>query len=812
MRLLLSLATLACVAANTNLSAQHAVRVGDTGASVRTWTEGHELRSAVTRDGGATWTPLHAPVQRINWRHRSFDPRRGDPGVAPAFRSTPTNELFLVQFVTDVIGEYGEALRALGADVTRYVPHEAYVVRIPRARIEAVRAQPWVRAVMELQAGHKLDEAVQRDYLDAVLGAKRYNVMLVDKRADAAELEARIVELGGVLEAPARGGVLVEATLEPEQLLAVARENTVLWIDYWSAPEYDMDNLRIQAGVDYVEAVAGIDGRGIRGHVNEGVHDHVEFAARPPYRTGPISLMGSTPSAHGTNTAGEIYAQGLPEGVKGVLPFAQLIYSPSVQAGRYALVQALQDPNDVYKAVMMTQSWGGSRTTQYTSTSALLDDILFDFDRIFATNAHSNSGFATARPEAWAKNVASVGGFLHRNNADPSDDCWCNTASTGPALDGRVGISFTGYYDATRTTSLTNGYTNGFGGSSGATPMVNGLAGGVIQMLTDGLLGYPAVPWEDRFAARPNLTTTRVLLTVSSRQLSFTGANSAQRLEQGWGLPNLQDLYDNRSNILVLDEEDVLRDGRKRHYWVFVKPGTPELRASMHYLEDEAVPFGNPTRINSLDLVVKAPGGVLYRGNGNGILEGPWSTPGGEPNDLDIHENVFLPEPTPGVYKVTVEATAVRADSHKETAAVDADFALAIRGASVRDLTGMVVDAVSNAPDHLDVSLSNVPAVAWTHGFTVMSFAVGRHVSLGNAFGVELDSFARSILKQTPATGNVFAFSSSTDPAEYPNSTYSFPPSTASLVSGFTLDVVAVLLNGPGNVVAVSNVDRVSVP
>ena len=158
---------------------------------------------------------------------------------------------------------------------------------------------------------------------------------------------------------------------------------------------------------------------------------------------------------------------------------------------------------------------------------------------------------------------------------------------------------------------------------------------------------------------------------------SITGANNATRVQQGWGLPNVQDLYNFKDNILLLDEEDVLTEGQTRTYYVFVKPGMPQFRASMHHLEDEAVPSAIPTRINSLDLIVTAPNGTVYYGNDAGLLAGPWSSGGGSANDIDIHENVFIPEPAPGVWKVAVTATAIRADSHKETAAIDADFALA---------------------------------------------------------------------------------------------------------------------------------------
>jgi hypothetical protein len=798
------------LAQNTALETPELFRVSDTGALIRT--AYGTTQAGVSRDGGATWIPLPSSAHEINWRGRLFDPKDGDPSIARGLRAPESNELFYVQFVTDIVPEYAVALRQLGTDYTRYHPNQAYIARIPGAATTAIESLPYVRAVMELTPGHKMDEEVQTAFLNGALTNERYNILLVDKHRDAAALEARIVELGGTVDSPSAGGILLEATLTPSQLISVTGENTVLWVERWGAPESDINILRIEAGVDFVETVAGIDGKGIRGHVNEGIHNHVEFAAIPPWRGPKISLMGNGTSSHGTNTAGEIYALGLPGGTKGILPFGQMIHSPSVNGSRYSMVQQLVDPNDQYRAMIMTQSWGGPRTFNYTGTSALLDDILFDFDHMFSTQSQSNAGNQDSRPEAWGKNVCGIGGFLHKGTTNINDDCHCNTGSTGPAQDGRVGVTFSAYYDGIRTTSSTTGYTNSFGGTSGATPIVNGLGGCAIQMFTDGLLGYPAVPWDERFAARPNLTTTRVLLAISTRQRSFTGGNVANRFEQGWGLPNLQDIYDNRDKILLLDEEDVLNQGQRRIYRVFVKPNTPEFRASMHHLEDEAVPSAIPTRINSLDLTVRDPNGNTYWGNGNGILSGPWSSPGGSANDLDTHENVFIQNPASGSYQVTVRAPVLRGDSHKETPGVDADFALAIRGiGGGRDKSGMVLDLDSSSPLQFAVSLSNVPATGWSYGRTIFTRSTHRHVSLGNYYGLELDQLSEQLFGMTPSAGNIFAFTNTGNPGQYPSATWNFSAAQLQQVQGARFDAVVLLFDANDVLVDVSNVQRVKI-
>ena len=807
--------------------------VPGTDATVRTWSVDGTEKSAVSRDRGLSWTALPDQSYSIHVRGRFFDPKLGDQNIPPLLSALHDNRLFYVQFRTDVIPEYLTALSRLGVEVTRYVPDQAYIVRMSRGMIAAVDEQPFVRAVADVHTAHKLETSIIDDVVSGAMGIDTYNIMLVDKKADARGLEQAVRALGGTDVAGAQGGVLMVATLTPAQLIAVANDSRVIWVDRLGEPGVDIDMARAQGGMNYVETVAGVDGKGMRGHVIEGVHGtHPEFAAIPPYRTAaqPVATFTTATSGHGTNTAGEIYARGARPLYKGLMPFAQMYYTHYLSGprtifntnNRYPLAADLQDATKIYKALVQTSSWGYPQTNQYTSRSAEMDDITFDFPRMFTTNSQSNTSTTASRPQAWAKNVVGVGGFRSQNNSDPSDDCYIcpglnSQASTGPAADGRVGVSFAAFYDsAIRTTSGASGYTTTFCCTSGATPIINGLAGGAIQMIGDGHFGYPAVPVDaqgvpQRFEMRPNLTTTRVLVTLGTRQLPFTGTRRASRFQQGWGFPNLQDLYDNRDNILLLDEEDVLSQGQSRTYFVWVRPGTSEFRASMHYLEDEALPFANPTRINSLDLWVSEPDGSLHRGNNNSMMNGAWSAPGGAANDRDVHENVFLADPTSGVYRVGVRATAIRADQHRETATMDADFALGIRGiGGGRDRSGMVLDLISDAPGQLDVSLANVPG-GWTTGYTLLSADTGRHASLGNVFGLEADALALSILGVPPSAGSVFAFTSSGTPAQYPNATFSFPAAVAAALQGIELDGVAYLLDASGGFVDVSNVDRVSI-
>ena len=348
----------------------------------------------------------------------------------------------------------------------------------------------------------------------------------------------------------------------------------------------------------------------------------------------------------------------------------------------------LVDPLGPYRAVFQTSSVGSTRTTEYTTISAEMDDILMAAD-LLATQSQSNAGNTQGRPEAWAKNIVSVGGVNHYDTLTTADDCWCYGASIGPASDGRVKPDFTHFYDDvfTATSTCDTCYDN-FGGSSAATPIVAGCFGLFFQMWADGLFGNPVNPKGDVFDNRAHMTTAKAMLINTARQYPFTGTSGdLTRMHQGWGLPDLATLYDLRNRMLVVDETNILQGGEVASYPAAVVDTKTPLRVTLTYADPPGVPYSNQHRINDLSLRVVSPSGTVYWGN-EGLLMGNWSKPGGAADTVDTVECVFVAAPEPGVWMVEVQANEVNADSHLETPQLDADFALVISGIDPYALAG----------------------------------------------------------------------------------------------------------------------------
>ena len=77
---------------------------------------------------------------------------------------------------------------------------------------------------------------------------------------------------------------------------------------------------------------------------------------------------------------------------------------------------------------------------------------------IAITQSQSNNGNRSSRPQAWAKNVISVGGVKHYDTLDTSDDAWAGGASIGPAFDGRIKPDVSYWYDYIYTTTTGSGW------------------------------------------------------------------------------------------------------------------------------------------------------------------------------------------------------------------------------------------------------------------------------------------------------------------------------------------------------------------
>ncbi|MFY9343778.1 MAG: S8 family serine peptidase [Planctomycetota bacterium] len=785
--------------------------------TVRRFTTAGVERTAISRDGGASWREVQQPDDRLHTIVAVFDPLTGMPDFPGVMAAPAGTRLFLVQFQTTVLADYRDALQRAGVEVLHFLPADALVVRADAAALTAVRALPCVRWVGAMPNAFKLD-AELRAFVQNGGEAREVNLVLARKQ-DRNQLAGQVKAIGGTVTDLGDGSILIRATVTAEQLTQVMSLDTFLWADPVTPIGYDMDNARIQGGGNYVEAMAGFLGAGVRAEITEYFEEtHPDFAGRFVVR-GTNSV-----ASHGHCTAGIVAGAGANNAsARGMMPLCTVIeggYTSS--AAHYA--QITGSPVAPWNSMQATSSWGSAQTPNYTATSASVDDALFDADFV-RTQSMSNLGNQNVRPEAWPKNSISVGGVSHGNNSNPLDDVW-TSASIGPASDGRLKPEICAYYDNVLTSDRTStsgynttagvagDYYTGFNGTSSATPIVNGHVGIIQEMFTNGLFGNPLpqpATSANRFANRPHASTVKALLTNTAAQYTFsgTGANLS-RYKQGWGFPDLARLYDNRNKIVVLDEYDTLQVGQTRTYLIWVASGTPELRVTMVYADPSNLALAAIHLINNANLkVTRLADGTFWWGN-NGLAAGNFSTTGGVANDRDNLEAVYVQNPTAGLYRVEITAAAIAQDAKVETPQVDMDFALAMHpmGGGYQTTGGLTLDLSSTGPGNLTFAASSVPAAGWTDGYTALSFATAQGRGFGDFLGLAADGLTVALWATAAAPGNPFHFTNTG--GVYPFASFVFPnPAIISLLAGIKVDGVIVLFNG-GDVTAVSNVDRIT--
>ena len=620
----------------------------------------------------------------LGLRYAHFDPMVDLPEVDPFLMADESVNLYIVQFLTQPLEQYQSDITGLGGTFRHYVAQFAYLVEMDANTAESVYQLPYVRWIGSYHPAYRVDEETLQilRMFEETAPAKRYNIQVLDVPQKAIIVE-RMRELGVKIDNFDAGKKLVEATLNGEQLLQVASFDEVNFIDVWGAYEADMDIVREIGGANFLETVAGFTGQDVRGEIFDGgcQFDHQEFQANPIIGHGPHST-----DSHGTACMGVNFATGVNPLARGLLPDGQGIFADYSNwglsgANRYICAQDLVNPTGPYQAVFQTSSVGPPRTTQYTTISAEADDITFDFNFV-ALQSQSNAGDQMSRPQAWAKNYVSGGAVRHYNTLSRADDMWSFGASIGPASDGRVGVTFWHFYDMVFTTYTTS--TTGYGqfsGTSNATPCIAGHFGLFFQMWDAGIFGNTVNPTGSVFENRCKSTTAKAMMIVSAYQYDFTGTtHDKTRTHQGWGMPDVQKLYNMREKIYFVDETDVLNPFGVGTHTVTVDPGEPELKIAMVYLD----PPGNPSvqsqhRINDLTLKVISPSNVEYWGNNN-LYQSPYSTSGGTADTKNTEECVFLLNPEAGEWTIEVHADEIIQDSHIETPELDADYALVVSG------------------------------------------------------------------------------------------------------------------------------------
>lgn len=560
----------------------------------------------------------------------------------------------------------------------------------PVDEVVAVDALPWERKLPKtllptIENASPIDPGQTVSF--TVIPVKR-------DRASRLALARAARDLGARVERVASDAHTMRITTDGWCLRQMIDRPDVLWAERESDAQTDGEFVREFGGANYVELVDGYTGAGVPVEVFDGGirATHADFASAPPiFRTDNGHI-----TEHGTSSFGLLFGDGSSDPLaRGLAPNAVAYFSSYTDVqDRDAHLAAFAAPP--INGAIQSNSWGSGISRRYGAVSAEIDDSIFRHG-VAVFQSQSNLGSPDSRPEAWAKNVISVGGVQGFSTLSRSDDAWGRVASSGPALDGRVKPDLVLFNDGIWTPgSESDTHHRAFTGTSAATPAVAGYAAIVHEMWWSGLLSQQIIGWGDWAdaltapPARPSAAMTKALLVNSAAPYEFhSPADDLGRYRQGWGTPDVRALRNRASHTRTFDEKAPLANGES---WAGVfQPigGGTDFRVTLVFTDPAGLPMAISPTVNNLDLTVISPSGVAYHGNA-GLIDGVWSTEGGEADRVNTVENVFLEHPEPGNWIVRVCAERVVEDADPLTPGMNAPFALVVSGADQRLVSALV--------------------------------------------------------------------------------------------------------------------------
>jgi hypothetical protein len=680
----------------------------------------------------------------------------------------PAAGLFLVQFEGALQSADRSQLQALGVDLLKYVPDDAFIAKFNGVSPASVRALNFVRWVGPYAPDYKIHprlSAIARA-LSKTNRTVAVDILLSPGAAPAETAGVRALLSSVQSESHLRQGDILRGSLDLSRLPALAQSDSVLWIE--PAPRrklLDEAASKIVGGDDgdvgtwTLTQQMGFTGAGVTVCVADTGLDTGDTNTMHPDLFGRVTGFkyygsltdGSDGYGHGTHVAG-IVAGNAATGETD--PDSGALYGLGVASGASLFIERIFDDNanevspapsdaDLARdavqagAQIGANSWGNDVQGEYDLDAAEFDELVRDADdskpgdqpyilEFSAGNAGPNS--ETLDSPATGKNVIATGASENAPNtlaetyglyAD-GPDTMCDFSSRGPCEDGRIkpdlvapgswiasAASRVADESAVAWTVIDNLYVY-MGGTSMSGPHAAGAAAVFVQYYKS--LHTNAVP-------SPALVKAALVNSADELDEANGGPGPIPNDDEGWGRVDLANIIITNINVApryyqYLDQTVLLTNSQVYSQHVFVQGSDQPLKITMAYTDLPGFPGAIPALVNDLDLELVAPDGTLYRGNQFGVGESVPNPP--TPDKLNNVEGIYLAQPAPGDYLVRVRASKIVADAISNTPAIDQDFALVTSGNLARPGAGLIfLDRPSyTAPDRMQIAVLDAARAA----------------------------------------------------------------------------------------------------
>jgi len=649
-------------------------------------------------------TILCAAASASPIRLRSGNIEPGAIGAQSASETTPAEGYYVIQFAGPVEQAWKDGLGRVGVALLDYIPDFAYLCKLTREQLAAVRKLEYVSQVVRLRPEHRIDPGLKQrsDPMCEVL----IRLFAPDSMGEFAGF---VKSRGGVVLGDTDpSGLMLRVRIAAAALDGITRLEYVEWVELYDQPRLSNNVAQQITTVDTFRNRTGVYGAGQTIAIADTGLDtgslasiHPDFADRIA-KTYALRRPNdwSDLHGHGTHVAGAAAGSGQASGgnpsthtysgsFAGVAPEASIVMQSIGDGTGYVyppldLTQLFQPTYDD-GARIHTNSWGSSAQGKYTINSQQVDSFAWahkDFVMVFAAGndaVDSNSDGVTDSGSidapATAKNCITVGaseslrttgrittyGFAWGFLASPIYGDYISNNSggmvawsgRGPCEDGRYKpdicapgtniISARSQAVMNTSWAIYNSHYVYWGGTSMSTPMVAGAAALIRQYYASsrGITPSSALVKATLLNAATDMYPGQYG-SGTSREIRTVRPNS----QEGWGRLNMSDCIDPPAPRVVdfVDDGSGLSTGQSRQYQFYVIDSTLPLAVTLVWTDPPGSPLAAKELVNDLHLSVLRPDGItLHKGNG-----GLYS------DTVNNVESVDISSPPTGVYTVTI--------------------------------------------------------------------------------------------------------------------------------------------------------------
>ncbi|MEN3046652.1 MAG: S8 family serine peptidase [Candidatus Hydrothermales bacterium] len=630
-------------------------------------------------------------LNHINISRYSFDPLIEDPLPSYLKIKETETEYFIIQFKGPIKRENIEFLNSEGILIYDYIPHFSYIVKLEKKRreklLENLRKNEDVRYVGPFHPGYKILKFTEGDF------EREFNLLIFED-ADVDEVEKKVREINIKVVDKSYEFVkklIVSATPSEVQKVIFIPEIQFIEERPKNKPLNEVIRWALQTGVTNDTFIWG---KGIRGEnqligfMDTGLdyydcffwdpqgdppgNNHRKVQAYQNFGSGDGRPNGSYD--HGTHVGGTIAGKvdqsdntqdPTDKDYNGIAKDARLVIQDVFNGTSFNYGANLTTPFQSARNLgvrIHSNSWGecgdpncNTPNNSYSTAAREVDQFMWnnrDFLIVFAAGNEGPQANTVTAPSV-AKNCISVGALRHNNISQIA-----GYSSRGWAFDNRIKPDVCGIGGAGTGTDYVHSAWNdptphsycdilGMVGTSMATPSVAGAIALIRQYFTEGW--YPSGTKNPANSFTPSATLLKAM-TISST--NFLATNVYDQ-DFGWGRVNLRNVlyFSGDAKDLRIAEKAIYATGDSLVYALNVLSSSIPLKIVLVWLDAPAAVNANPALVNNIDLKVRDPNSVLYRGN---VFSGGQSTTGGSHDNRNTVELFYRTAPTPGVYYISV--------------------------------------------------------------------------------------------------------------------------------------------------------------